>query len=69
MVSVGWSVRSFDTISWLPRRIICKRVVRKAKSGDIILLHDRVHQADVLLENVLNILHNKGFVFVTVDEL
>lgn len=69
MVSVGWSIRSFDTISWLPRRIICKRVVRKAKSGDIILLHDRVYQADVLLENVLNILHNKGFVFVTVDEL
>lgn len=68
LLSVGWSVRSFDTMLRIPRKMICKRVVRKTKPGAIILLHDRVSDSDLLLEGIVSNLLSLGFSFVTLDK-
>lgn len=49
---VGWSVRSFDT-RHEPREKVLLRVTRNLKAGDIILLHDRLTDADWLADEVL----------------
>ena len=69
LVSIGWSVRSFDTLSHISRKIIRNRVVRKAGPGAIILLHDRVKNADLLLNLILSDLSSQGYKFTTVEEL
>ncbi|MGM9795060.1 MAG: polysaccharide deacetylase family protein [Candidatus Aphodosoma sp.] len=69
LVSIGWSVRSFDTLSHISRKIIRNRVVRQTRPGAIILLHDRVRNADLLLDLILSDLSSLGYKFTTVEEL
>lgn len=68
LLSIGWSVRSLDTLSRIPRKIICKRVVRKTTPGAIILLHDRVTDSDILLDGIIRNLLSAGYTFVTLDK-
>ena len=50
--AMGWSVRSFDTRDESRARVLC-RITKKLKGGSIILLHDRLAEADVLADKVL----------------
>lgn len=68
-VTIGWSVRSFDTVSSLSRECIVRRVLRQTRAGDVVLLHDRCPDADKVLDAVLCGLERRGYKFCPIDKL
>lgn len=66
---VGWSVRSWDTLSFIPRLFIGAVTIKKMHNGAIILLHDRCKDADSLLELLVTKLLEKGYKFVPLEQL
>ena len=67
--TIGWSIRSFDTVTRHSRESVCQRVVDKLHSGGIILLHDKCAEADVLLEKLIPAILERGYRFVSLSEL
>ena len=67
--TIGWSIRSLDTISRYSREHICERVIRRLHPGAIILLHDRCADADILLERVIPAIREQGYRFVSLSDL
>jgi peptidoglycan/xylan/chitin deacetylase (PgdA/CDA1 family) len=70
MQMIGWDVRSMDT-RWETDDVIAG-VLRQARDGSIILLHDGGSSADRIQQIVTPIiseLRRKGFVFCRLDEL
>lgn len=66
LVTVGWNVRSFDTMGcgspdWAEK--VLRRIMRKVRPGSVILLHDRLPEADVLLSRLLDRLSAEGYRF------
>lgn len=49
---VGWDVRSLDT-KGEPRQVVLNRVAKKISRGSIVLLHDRLPEADLLAREIL----------------
>jgi peptidoglycan-N-acetylglucosamine deacetylase len=64
---VSWSVRTFDTFTG-NSGVLAERILNKAASGDIILLHDRLPRGtDAMLEAlplVIDKLRERGLEFV-----
>jgi peptidoglycan/xylan/chitin deacetylase (PgdA/CDA1 family) len=64
---VSWSIRTFDTLTQ-SSSVLARRILKRAASGDIILLHDHLPRgADVMLEalpGVIDELRQRGFQFV-----
>ena len=58
--SIGWSVRSMDTVAKSDSRLIAK-VMRSLKNGDIILLHDRCAITARILPVLIQSIKEKGF--------
>lgn len=67
--TVGWSVRSFDTVARIPRRKVLSRMVGRLHPGAVVLLHDRCEEADRLLEALIGEAETRGYGFETVDRL
>ena len=67
--SVGWSIRSLDTLRGRSRKSVCDKVLQKLHNGAIILLHDRCGGADELLDKLLPSIIEKGYKFITVDKI
>lgn len=67
--SIGWSVRSLDTLAKRSREQVCQRVAKKLHSGAIILLHDRCREADRLLEMIIAETERQGYKFVSLKEM
>ncbi len=67
--TIGWSIRSLDTVN--SRRIdkTVARVCKRLHPGGIVLLHDRLVNADVLLDTLINEMLKRGYRAVTLDEL
>ena len=65
--SIGWSVRSYDTVISSPDKLL-KRV-SKIKSGDIILFHDAGLQTKVILHMFIKYVREKGLEIVPLDQL
>lgn len=70
---VLWSLRQ-DTLDWKRPGVqnIVKKVVSNIRNGDIILFHDHIQRSSQTvqaLKQILPILQNKGYKFVTVSEL
>jgi peptidoglycan-N-acetylglucosamine deacetylase len=67
MEYVSWSIRTFDTFT-KKSDVLAQRILNKAASGDIILLHDRLPGGtDAMLEalpRVIDELKQRGFEFV-----
>ncbi len=65
---VMWSV---DTMDWKYRNVntIVKRATANVKDGDIILMHDIKDRTSKALKQIIPILKEKGFEFVTISEL
>lgn len=53
--TIGWSIRSLDTQISSPEKVL-RRITRQLSPGAVILLHDRLPESPVLLENLLNYL-------------
>lgn len=67
--SVGWSIRSLDTISRRSREEVCLGVVKQLHPGAVILLHDRCNDADILLRMLIPKIIEKKYKFTTIDNL
>jgi peptidoglycan/xylan/chitin deacetylase (PgdA/CDA1 family) len=68
---VGWTIRSLDTISTDPEKIVA-RIVRRLEPGAIILLHDGNIPAARLVLTVkllLATLHERGYDVVRLDKM
>jgi peptidoglycan-N-acetylglucosamine deacetylase len=66
--TIGWSVRSLDTVIDDPEKIL-KRIKKKIGPGSIVLMHDTTKDAVVVLEELLIYCKQKNLVPVNLDEL
>ncbi len=58
--SIGWNIRSFDTVAKNVEQVI-KKIDRKLSPGAIILLHDRLDNSPLILKNLLEMIENRGY--------
>jgi peptidoglycan/xylan/chitin deacetylase (PgdA/CDA1 family) len=65
--SIGWSLRSYDTVISSPDRLL-KRV-SKLNNGDIILFHDTGLQTNAILPLFIKYVREKGLEIVPLDQL
>jgi len=65
---LGWSIRSFDTVSRNNDKTI-KRVMRRLKPGSVILFHDNHEHIIPILEEVINRAIMDEYDFVSPDVL
>ena len=68
LISVGWSIRSLDTMGQ-PVDVVESRVVKQIRGGDIILLHDNRECVVELTERILIYIYKNGYNAVSIDEL
>jgi len=67
MVSVGWSLRSLDTVK-NPKDVIAK-LVANTKPGDIVLFHDKNPNIITIIEEYLGWLKKNDFKIVSLTNL
>ncbi|HEV8506574.1 MAG TPA: polysaccharide deacetylase family protein [Chitinophagaceae bacterium] len=67
-VTIGWSIRSFDTITTSDKKLF-KRVTNKLQAGDIILFHDRCQATIEILPDLLVYIKNRGLKVEPLDKL
>lgn len=68
---VGWSIRSLDTITREPGKIVA-RIRRKLHGGAIVLLHDGnipVEKLEATVKSLLDTLNQTGYEVVRLDKL
>lgn len=65
MKSVGWTIRSFDTVTASKEKLM-QRILRKLKPGAIILLHDRCAVTEAVLPELIRAIKDRGYTFDTV---
>lgn len=58
--TVGWSIRTFDTMGKTPEEVLAK-VRRKLHPGAVILMHDRLPDCPRTLDLVLTYLESQGY--------
>lgn len=68
MQSVGWSLRSFDT-SARNADALLKKLLKKVRGGDVILLHDSATHTASILTAFIQGCREKGYTFVRLDKL
>lgn len=64
----GWSVRSFDTVTSDPARLL-KRVTKSLKGGDVVLFHDHCESTLTILPAFIEHVKKLGLKIVRLDEL
>jgi peptidoglycan/xylan/chitin deacetylase (PgdA/CDA1 family) len=67
-VTMGWSVRSFDTITPDTEKLF-NRVTKQLKGGDVILFHDYCESTIAILPRLLEHVNNIGLKVVRLDAL
>lgn len=68
MTSVGWSLRSMDTVTKDPQKLVNK-INKQLKPGDVILLHDTQAVTADALQSIIDNINSRGFKIVPVDKL
>ena len=69
LATVGWSIRSLDTVTRTPRETVLARVLGKLHPGAVILLHDRCPRSAWLTERLLEALGKRGYSVNTVERM
>ncbi len=67
MTTVGWSIRSLDTVK--NEKKILERITKKIKPGEIILLHDTSKHILPVLKTLLEILQDNQYKIVNLENL
>lgn len=67
--TIGWTIRSLDTIYGDKVEAMCGRVVRKLHPGAIILLHDRCANADRAVAMLIERIREQGYEIVPLQEM
>tara|TARA_R110002072_G_scaffold302060_2_gene483588 strand:- start:11566 stop:12327 length:762 start_codon:yes stop_codon:yes gene_type:complete len=62
--SVGWSLRSYDTI-FKDSNKLKERLVTKTKAGDIVLLHDNLDITSTILKDYIQQAKTNGILFAS----
>jgi peptidoglycan/xylan/chitin deacetylase (PgdA/CDA1 family) len=65
--SIGWSLRSYDTVIASPDKLLQR--LSRIKNGDIILFHDAGLQTKVVLPLFIKYVRSRGFEIVTLHQL
>ncbi len=68
MHSIGWDIRSFDTISKDSQKLI-RRISEKLRPGSIILLHDNREITSRILNELIQTIQNKGYKIVSLADV
>jgi peptidoglycan/xylan/chitin deacetylase (PgdA/CDA1 family) len=68
MITVGWTIRSFDTCIGEHVKVV-ERIRRRLKPGAVLLLHDVRPESDVLLRLILDMLDREEYRVVPPEEL
>ncbi|RYE14961.1 MAG: polysaccharide deacetylase family protein [Sphingobacteriales bacterium] len=68
MLSIGWTLRSFDTKAKDPEKLLAD-MLGKLQGGDIILLHDSMAITVKILTSLIVQAKQMGYTFVPVNEL
>lgn len=66
--TIGWSIRTFDTVSDNKKRIL-KKVNNQLQNGSVILLHDVNEYVLDILEEIILLAKSRGYGFVTIDKM
>jgi len=69
MISVGWSIRSYDTVVKDKRKLIKKLKRRINNKGHIVLMHDYLDQSAEVLDELINHCKEKGMEIVNLDSI
>jgi peptidoglycan-N-acetylglucosamine deacetylase len=67
-IAVGWSVRSFDTVTPEGEKLL-KRVTQTLKGGDVVLFHDHCTSTLEILPAFFDHVNKLGLKIVRIDEL
>jgi peptidoglycan-N-acetylglucosamine deacetylase len=67
-ISVGWSIRSYDTVIKNRHRLLNK-ILSALKPGDILLLHDTSETTVSILPELLKAIREKGYQIVRLDKM
>ena len=67
MTSVGWNIRSLDTITKDAKKLSNRVINGINKGGSIILFHDRCESTLEILEKIIIYCHEKGLKFKTIN--
>ncbi len=66
--TIGWSLKSLDTTINNHERIL-KRLVKKTRPGDVVLMHDSIKNINKVLDDYITFLKKNNYNFETVDKL
>jgi peptidoglycan/xylan/chitin deacetylase (PgdA/CDA1 family) len=64
---IGWSIRTLDTCTGNRQKVL-DRVRKGLCPGAVILLHDRLPGSDQLLEEIFQILDQRGYTVVPLNQ-
>ncbi|HNB81844.1 MAG TPA: polysaccharide deacetylase family protein, partial [Chitinophagaceae bacterium] len=64
MISVGWNLRSYDTITRDPEELL-HTLKSETKPGSLVLLHDRCESTVQVLTNYIHFCKEQGYTFTT----
>jgi peptidoglycan-N-acetylglucosamine deacetylase len=67
-ISIGWSIRSYDTVIKNPHRLLSK-ILSGLKPGAILLLHDTSETTVAILSELLKAIQQKGFQIIRLDKM
>jgi peptidoglycan/xylan/chitin deacetylase (PgdA/CDA1 family) len=67
-ISIGWSVRSLDTVIGDEDRLV-QKILRSLKPGAIVLLHDTGKVTVRMLGRLIDEIHEKGYRIVRLDKM
>lgn len=65
--TIGWNIRSLDTCR--SNEKVLNRIRKRLTDGSVILLHDRLPESDILLEEVIKLIKQENYKIVGIDEL
>ncbi len=68
MQSIGWNLRSLDTQTKEPEKLI-KKLKRKSRSGQIVLLHDTQQVTVSVLKKYIDFLKKQGYQMVSLQQV
>ena len=67
MFSIGWSLRSFDTVR--DKQKVLNKLKSKTKAGSVVLFHDTDEKIIPIVDEYLDWLKAKQFKVVSLDKL
>ncbi len=68
MITIGWSLRSMDTVTKEKNRLVTN-IGSKLRGGDILLLHDTEKVTAAALQDIIELIKQKGLEVVRLDHL